>query len=134
MKSKLFLLQEVDTAAAFDNMFQSSLDNLEDLIPCHVDPSTDLDDKPDMAQLLRCLENDYGIKATWDGLRKFWNMEVTPDYRRALDERDRLQARVDYLEAECDRISNDARAVLAANVRLVEERNRKAVDNMEGVE
>ena len=25
--------------------------------------------------LLRCMENDYGIKASWDGLRKLWLTE-----------------------------------------------------------
>lgn len=29
--------------------------------------------------LLRCLENDYGIKASWDGLRKLWNIELTEE-------------------------------------------------------
>ena len=53
---------------------------------------------------------------------------------RLVKQRDHLQARVDYLEAECDRISDDARAVLAANVRLVNERNKQSVGNMEGVD
>ena len=30
-------------------------------------------------ELLRCLENDWHISASWDGLRKFWNIELTED-------------------------------------------------------
>ena len=31
--------------------------------------------KEQMDKLLRCLENDYGITASWDGLRKVWLTE-----------------------------------------------------------
>ena len=38
---------------------------------------SELEEQRDM--LLRCLENDYGIKASWDGLRKLWLTEsATP--------------------------------------------------------
>ena len=30
-------------------------------------------------ELLRCLKNDWHISASWDGLRKFWNIELTED-------------------------------------------------------
>lgn len=30
-------------------------------------------------ELLRCLENDWNIRASWDGLRKFWCIELTED-------------------------------------------------------
>ena len=32
-------------------------------------------DNPPYDELLRCLENDYDIKASWDGLRKVWLTE-----------------------------------------------------------
>ena len=35
--------------------------------------------EPPYDKLLRCLENDYGIKASWDGLRKFWYVEQKPE-------------------------------------------------------
>ena len=35
--------------------------------------------------LLRCLENDYGIKASWDGLRKLWCIELTEEGVRMRD-------------------------------------------------
>ena len=31
-------------------------------------------DEPPYDELLRCLENDWHISASWDGLRKFWNV------------------------------------------------------------
>lgn len=30
-------------------------------------------------ELLRCLENDWHIRASWDGLRKFWCIELTEE-------------------------------------------------------
>ena len=30
-------------------------------------------------ELLRCLENDWHISASWDGLRKFWCIELTEE-------------------------------------------------------
>ena len=30
---------------------------------------------PPLDMLLRCLENDYGIRASWDGLRRVWTTE-----------------------------------------------------------
>lgn len=30
-------------------------------------------------ELLRCLENDWNISASWDGLRKFWCIELTEE-------------------------------------------------------
>ena len=35
--------------------------------------------EPPYDKLLRCLENDYGITASWDGLRKFWYVEQKPE-------------------------------------------------------
>ena len=32
--------------------------------------------KEQLDKLLRCLENDYGISASWDGLRKVWTTEA----------------------------------------------------------
>jgi hypothetical protein len=36
-------------------------------------------------ELLRCLENDWNISASWDGLRKFWNIELTEEGVRMRD-------------------------------------------------
>ena len=36
-------------------------------------------DEPPYDELLRCLEHDWNIKVSWDGLRKFWNIELTED-------------------------------------------------------
>ena len=33
--------------------------------------------KEQLDKLLRCIENDYGVTASWDGLRKVWLMERT---------------------------------------------------------
>lgn len=35
--------------------------------------------KERIAELLRCLENDWHIHASWDGLRKFWCVELTEE-------------------------------------------------------
>lgn len=32
-------------------------------------------EQPPVDRLIRCLENDYGITASWDGLRKVWLTE-----------------------------------------------------------
>lgn len=36
-------------------------------------------------ELLRCLENDWHIRASWDGLRKFWCIELTEEGVRVRD-------------------------------------------------
>lgn len=35
--------------------------------------------EPPYGELLRCLENDWNIRASWDGLRKFWCIELTEE-------------------------------------------------------
>ena len=76
--------------------------------------------------LVACLENDYGLDASWDGLRKFWSIErvrpklgsAKPDEKGRLwideadyndlvdakDERDRLRAEVMKLGEQLDRL------------------------------
>lgn len=44
-------------------------------------------DKPPYDELLRCLENDWHISASWDGLRKFWCVELTEEGVRMRDAR-----------------------------------------------
>jgi len=44
-------------------------------------------DKPPYDELLRCLENDWHISASWDGLRKFWCFELTEEGVRMRDAR-----------------------------------------------
>lgn len=85
--------------------------------------------------LVACLENDYGLDASWDGLRKFWSIErVRPDcgsskpdekgwlwveeseYNRLVDakeERDKLRAEVMKLGEQLDRLRgrDDARCM-----------------------
>ena len=39
----------------------------------------ELGSEPPYDELLRCLENDWHIRATWDGLRKFWCIELTEE-------------------------------------------------------
>lgn len=41
--------------------------------------------EPPYDELLRCLENDWNISASWDGLRKFWNIELTEEGVRLRD-------------------------------------------------
>lgn len=41
--------------------------------------------KERIAELLRCLENDWHIHASWDGLRKFWCIELTDEGVRIRD-------------------------------------------------
>ena len=38
-----------------------------------------LGSEPPYDELLRCLENDWHIRASWDGLRKFWCIELTEE-------------------------------------------------------
>lgn len=35
--------------------------------------------EPSYDELIRCLENDWHISASWDGLRKFWCIELTEE-------------------------------------------------------
>lgn len=41
--------------------------------------------EPPYDDLLRCLENDWHIRASWDGLRKFWCIELTEEGVRLRD-------------------------------------------------
>ena len=41
--------------------------------------------EPPYDELLRCLENDWHIRASWDGLRKFWCIELTDEGARMRD-------------------------------------------------
>lgn len=38
-----------------------------------------LGSEPPYDELLRCLEHDWNISASWDGLRKFWCIELTEE-------------------------------------------------------
>ena len=42
-------------------------------------------DEPPYDELLRCLENDWHINASWDGLRKFWCIELTKEGMKLRD-------------------------------------------------
>jgi len=41
--------------------------------------------EPPYDSLIRCLENDWHISASWDGLRKFWNIGLTDEGVRLRD-------------------------------------------------
>ena len=41
--------------------------------------------EPPYDELLHCLENDWHISASWDGLRKFWCIELTEEGVRLRD-------------------------------------------------
>ena len=45
----------------------------------------ELGSEPPYDELLRCLENDWNIRASWDGLRKFWCIELTEEGVRMRD-------------------------------------------------
>ena len=47
--------------------------------------ATTLGSDPPYDELLRCLENDWNISASWDGLRKFWCVELTDEGVRLRD-------------------------------------------------
>lgn len=48
---------------------------LDELRPSRIVEFAELEsDEPPYDELLRCLENDWHISASWDGLRKFWNV------------------------------------------------------------
>lgn len=49
-------------------------------------------------ELLRCLENDWHIRASWDGLRKFWNIELTEEGVRMRDATHGTLTRIAELE------------------------------------
>ena len=49
--------------------------------------------EPPYDELLRCLENGWHIRASWDGLRRFWNIELTEEGVRLRD--DELNARAE---------------------------------------
>lgn len=55
-------------------------------------------------ELLRCLENDWNISASWDGLRRFWNIELTEEGVRLRDE---LNARA---ERTCECVAEYAKS------------------------
>jgi len=55
------------------------------LTPEQVISATLGSDEPPYDELLRCLENDWHISASWDGLRKFWNIELTEEGVRMRD-------------------------------------------------
>lgn len=61
-------------------------------------------------ELLRCLENDYGIKASWDGLRKVWLTESAEPWNERAERTCRI---VEYDEApypvcsECGAVQPD---------------------------
>lgn len=46
--------------------------------------------------LVRCLKNDWGIKATWDGLRQFWHVERDEETTYTLEEH------IEQLEQLCN--------------------------------
>lgn len=69
-----------------------------------------LGSEPPYGELLRCLENDWHIRASWDGLRKFWCIELTEEGVRLRDEAATLgrgtceniaQRYLDFLCSEC---------------------------------
>ena len=83
---------------------------LDELRPQRIVEFTEMEsDEPPYDELLRCLENDWHISASWDGLRKFWNIELTEEgddlraklaqcmesYADAKDSRDALRAELD---------------------------------------
>lgn len=45
----------------------------------------ELGSEPPYDELLRCLENDWNISASWDGLRRFWDIELTEEGVRLRD-------------------------------------------------
>lgn len=45
----------------------------------------ELGSEPPYDELLRCLENDWNIRASWDGLRRFWCIELTEEGVRLRD-------------------------------------------------
>ena len=44
-----------------------------------------LGNEPPYDELLRCLENDWNISASWDGLRRFWHIGLTEEGVRMRD-------------------------------------------------
>lgn len=60
-----------------------------------------MDNRPtelDYGELLRCLENDWNIRASWDGLRRFWHIGLTEEGVRLRDEYDEAMRRIAALE------------------------------------
>lgn len=57
---------------------------------------------PPYDELLRCLENDWNISASWDGLRRFWNIELTEEGVRLRDAEPNSRA-----ERTCENMDTD---------------------------
>lgn len=58
--------------------------------------------------LVHCLEADHGLKASWDGLRGLWNIEVTNEH---MDARDALAVELADIEQTHMRLPVDADGV-----------------------
>lgn len=64
-------------------------------------------DEPLYDELIRCLENDWNIHASWDGLRKFWCIELTEEGVKLRDKVDMLQRRNDELRTSYDKLNRE---------------------------
>ena len=68
-------------ADAFDGLMASASESCTakelDALESHI--SATLGSEPPYGELLRCLKNDWHISASWDGLRKFWCVELTEE-------------------------------------------------------
>lgn len=83
----VFAAKPTDTAEAAIEAWNTRADNCAECARSMGEYADSLCDplKEQIAELLRCLENDWDIKASWDGLRKFWCIELTDEGVRKRD-------------------------------------------------
>ena len=67
------LFEAADTIESLRDRLQESYEQVPELVKRESEGERESCGPLDV--LLRCLENDYGIKASWDGLRKLWLTE-----------------------------------------------------------
>lgn len=132
---------------AFEAMFGETLDALDDLIPGK--PARDMlgdieDDKriieyageyyelvPIDASVAVKLDEYSRLEAERDNYKRLYHIELK-DHVKTIKELDKAHKRIEYLEAETDRIGADARKVFKTNARLRAQLNQQAVDRIDG--
>lgn len=74
--------------------------NVHDLTPAQaVEATLGRGEQPPYDELIEALRRDWGIEASWDGLRRFWYVGLTDEGVRKRDERDATLGRGECRDA-----------------------------------